>query len=223
MERTRVFIVEDQPPLLKNLVKALSLYPELEIVGTSGEGEDAVRQILALMPQLVLLDLELPGIDGIEVTRRVKRATAEIEILILTSFDDEQKVYEAVQAGASGYLVKRVGPEKIRNGIADVMAGGTVLEPIIARRFWNYFNSVRAAPSPEQQAEPDRNPWGLNEREFDVLRYVTKGLSNAEVGKVMSIERRTVRTHLGHIYKKMGVNSHVEAVVMALRAGIVEL
>ncbi|MBX5482064.1 MAG: response regulator transcription factor [Myxococcaceae bacterium] len=220
MERTRVFIVEDQPPLLKNLVKSLSLFPELEIVGTSGEGEDAVRQILELRPQLVLLDLELPGIDGIEVTRRVKRAAAEVEILILTSFDDETKVYEAIQAGASGYLVKRVGPEKIRSGIREVMEGGTVLEPIIARRFWNYFQSVRT-----QQAEPKQpeNPWGLTPLEFDVLRFVAKGLSNAEVGRVMSIERRTVRTHLGHIYRKMGVNSHVEAVVLALRAGIVEL
>jgi DNA-binding NarL/FixJ family response regulator len=137
--------------------------------------------------------------------------------LILTSFDDEQKVYEAMQAGASGYLVKRVGPEKIRAAIHEVMAGGTVLEAIIAKRFWNYFHSVQV-----QKAEPD-NPWGLTPLEFDVLKYMAKGLSNAEVGSVMSLERRTVRTHLSHIYKKMGVNSHVEAVVLALKAGIVEL
>jgi DNA-binding NarL/FixJ family response regulator len=218
MDRTRVFIVEDQPPLMRALVKSLELYPELEVVGTSGEGEDGVRQILELRPHLVLLDLELPGIDGIEVTRRVKPRAPEVEILILTSFDDEQKVYEAVQAGASGYLVKRVGPEKIRSGIREVMEGGTVLEPIIARRFWNYFDSLRQAADRKKE-----NPWGLSPLEFDVLRYVTKGLSNAEVGQVMEIERRTVRTHLGHIYRKMGVNSHVEAVVLAIRAGIVEL
>ena len=220
MERTRVFIVEDQPALLRNLVKALALYPELDVVGTSAEGEDAVVQIDRDRPQLVLLDLELPGIDGIEVTRRVKRRAPEVEILILTSFDDEQKVYEAIQAGASGYLVKRVGPEKIRAGIHDVMEGGTVLEPLIARRFWNYFHSIRSAPSPET---PKQNPWALTDIEFDVLRYVAKGLSNAEVGQVMEIERRTVRTHLSHIYRKMGVNTHVEAVVLALKAGIVEL
>lgn len=219
MDKTRVFVVEDQPPLLKNLVKALSLFPELDVIGTSQEGEDAVRQIVESRPQIVLLDLELPGIDGIEVTRRVKQRAGEVEILILTSFDDEQKVYEAIQAGASGYLVKRVGPEKIRSGIQEVMEGGTVLEPIIAKRFWNYFNSLR-----DQAAQkPAENPWGLSELEFDVLRYVAKGLSNAEVGRVMEIERRTVRTHLGHIYRKMGVNSHVEAVVLAVRAGIVEL
>ncbi len=213
----RVFVVEDQPQLLKNLLKSLSLYGELEVVGTAQEGEDGVEQMVKLLPDLVLLDLELPGIDGIEVTKRLKRRAPSVEVLILTSFDDEQKVYEAIQAGAAGYLVKRVGPEKIRSGIQEVMAGGTVLEAIIARRFWNYFHALQA-----KKAQPD-NPWSLSPLEFDVLKYVAKGLSNAEVGGVMSLERRTVRTHLSHIYRKMGVNSHVEAVVLALRAGIVEL
>jgi DNA-binding NarL/FixJ family response regulator len=98
------------------------------------------------------------------------------------------------------------------------MDGGTVLEPIIARRFWNYFQSIQAKPPQKKE-----NPWGLSPTEFEVLSYVAKGLSNAEVGQVMTMERRTVRTHLSHIYRKMGVNSHVEAVVLALRAGLVEL
>ena len=173
--------------------------------------------MVKLLPELVLLDLELPGIDGIEVTKRLKRRAPTVEVLILTSFDDEQKVYEAIQAGASGYLVKRVGPDKIRSGIHEVMGGGTVLEAIIARRFWNYFQSVQA-----KKAQPE-NTWGLTPLEFDVLKFVAKGLSNAEVGRVMELERRTVRTHLSHIYRKMGVNSHIDAVVLALKAGIVEL
>ncbi|MDP2270725.1 MAG: response regulator transcription factor [Archangium sp.] len=217
LEKTRIFVVEDQPQLLKNLLKVLALFPELEVVGTSQEGEDGVEQMVKLLPDLVLLDLELPGIDGIEVTKRLKRRAPGVEVLILTSFDDEQKVYEAIQAGASGYLVKRVGPDKIRSGIHDVMGGGTVLEAIIAKRFWNYFQSVQA-----KKAQPE-NTWGLSPLEFDVLKFVAKGLSNAEVGRVMELERRTVRTHLSHIYRKMGVNSHVDAVVMALKAGIVEL
>lgn len=216
-QKVRVFVVEDQPALQKNLLKALATFPEIEVVGAAMEGELGLEQMAKLDPDLVLLDLELPGIDGIEVTRRLKRRGSKTEVLILTSFDDEQKVYEAIQAGASGYLVKRVGPEKIRKAIQDVMEGGTVLEAIIAKRFWNYFQSIQAKPASAQ------NPWNLTPVEFDVLRYVAKGLSNAEVGRVMTLERRTVRTHLGHIYRKMGVNSHVEAVVMALKAGIVEL
>jgi DNA-binding NarL/FixJ family response regulator len=220
MERTRIFLVEDQPTLLRNLLKVLRGFPELEVVGSARDGEEAVEEVVRAGPGLVLLDLELPGLDGIEVTRRLKRRVPEVEVLILTSFEDEQKVYEAIQAGASGYLVKRVGPEKIRSAIREVMEGGTVLEPLIARRFWNYFQSIQAKPPepPEQ-----RDPWGLTPAEFEVLRYVTKGLSNAEVGRVMTLERRTVRTHLSHIYRKMGVNSHVEAVVMALKAGLVEM
>lgn len=214
---TRVFVVEDQAPLLKSLLKVLATFPELEVVGSAMEGEAAVAEIVASKPQLVLMDLELPGIDGLEVTRRVKTKAPEVEILVLTSFDDEQKVYEAVQAGAAGYLVKRVGPEKIRSAIKEVMEGGTVIESVIAKRFWNYFHSVQAKP------KSPSNPWNLNSIELDVLRYVAKGLSNAEVGTVMSMERRTIRTHLSHLYKKMGVNSHVEAVVMALKAGLVEL
>ena len=215
--KTRVYVVEDQAPLLKNLLKVLSTFEEVEVVGSAQEGEAGVAEMIQLKPDVVLLDLELPGIDGIEVTRRVKRAGLRTEVLILTSFDNEVKVYEAMQAGASGYLVKRVGPERIRSGIKEVMEGGTVLEALIAKRFWNYFQSVQARP-----AKAD-NPWDLSPVEFEILRYVAKGLSNAEVGHVMTIERRTVRTHLSHLYKKMGVNSHVEAVVMALKAGVVEL
>lgn len=220
MVPARIVIVEDQVALLKTLVKSLSVYPELEIVATCVEGEEAVTRILEVRPHLVLLDLELPGFDGIEVTRRVKAQASDIEILILTSFDDEQKVYQAVQAGASGYLVKRVGPERIRTAIQEVLEGGTVIESRIARRFWNHFQSVQTAG---RMDVPRENPWGLTEQEFEVLRFVARGLSNAEVGQVMSIERRTVRTHLAHIYRKMGVHSHVEAVVCAVRAGWIEL
>jgi len=222
MDRTRVFVVEDQPTLLRNLLKVLSAFPELEVVGSAQAGEEAVEALVQVRPDLVLLDLELPDMNGIEVTRRVKRRVPGVEVLILTSFEDEQKVYEAIQAGASGYLVKRVGPEKIRSGIREVMEGGTVLEPLIARRFWNYFHSLKAQQPPAAPSKDD-NPWGLTPAEMEVLRYVAKGLSNAEVGRVMTLERRTVRTHLSHLYRKMGVNSHVEAVVLAVRAGLVDV
>ncbi|MBI5548779.1 MAG: response regulator transcription factor [Deltaproteobacteria bacterium] len=214
----RVLVVEDQPQLLRGIVKMLSCHPaQVQVVGTAMDGETGLAEAARLRPELMLLDLELPGIDGIQVTERLKKAQPDVDVLILTSFDDEAKVYEAIRAGASGYLVKRVGIDKILSGIREVREGGTVLEPVIARRFWNYFQSIRAHPP--QPADP----FGLSPVELDVLRYVAKGLSNAEVGRVMSIERRTVRTHLAHIYRKLGVNTHVEAVIKAMRAGLVEL
>lgn len=212
----RVFVVEDQAPLLKALVKYLRTRPEVQVVGTAMSGEDAVEAVLAEPPDVLLLDLELPGIDGIEVLSRIKPARPGVHVLILTTFDDEAKVYEAMQKGASGYLVKRIATEKVADAIREVHAGGVVIEARIARRFWNYFDSVRATPP-----EPDLR--GLTEVELDVLQFLAKGLSNAEVGKVMNLERRTIRTHLMHIYEKLGVSSHVEAVVTALKLGIVEL
>jgi DNA-binding NarL/FixJ family response regulator len=214
----RVFLVEDQPKLLKNLVKLLSAHPdEVEVVGTALDGESALAECARLTPDLVLLDLELPGIDGIEVTSRLKRSHPAIDVLILTSFDDETKVFEAIRAGASGYLVKRVGIDRILSSIREVRLGGVVLEPVIARRFWNSFQAAQAKP------EAKVDPYGLTPAELEVLAFVAKGLSNAEVGRVMSIERRTVRTHLTHIYRKLGVNTHVEAVLKAMRAGLIEL
>jgi DNA-binding NarL/FixJ family response regulator len=216
-EPVRVLVVEDQPHLLKNVLKLLSAYPAVTVVGSAMDGESALVEAERLRPQVMLLDLELPGMNGIQVTQKLKQRQPEVEVLILTTFDDEQKVYEAIQAGASGYLVKRVAGEKIVQGILDVWGGGTVLEAQIARRFWNFFKSVEAPP------KPSADPWGLSELELELLRYVGKGLSNAEVGRVMNLERRTVRTHLSHIYRKMGVNTHVEAVVLALRHGLVQV
>jgi DNA-binding NarL/FixJ family response regulator len=215
-ERVRVLIVEDNPQILRNLVKVLSSQPDIEVVAEAIDGETAVKLADSAKPDFILLDLELPGIDGIQVTERVKLRHPEIDILILTTFDDETKVYQAMQAGAGGYLVKRVPPARIVSAIKEVRAGGTVIEAVIAKRFWNYFQSVRA-----QGAQPD--PWGLTPEERDVLQFVAKGLSNAEVGKVMQMDRRRVRTQLGHIYRKLGVNTHVEAVVKALKAGLVDI
>jgi DNA-binding NarL/FixJ family response regulator len=211
-----VVVVEDQPALLKNIVKLLSAFPQVKVIGTAMDGESGIREVRSLHPQVLLLDLELPGMNGIEVTARLKSTQSDVLVLILTTFDDEQKVFEAIQAGASGYLVKRVPAEKIVESIVEVSQGGTVVEPRIARRFWNYFLSVQAAVA-------GTNPWGLTPLEMDILRYVAKGLSNQEVGHVMNLERRTVRTHLSHIYKKMGVNTHVDAVVAALKSGLFKL
>ena len=225
----RIALVEDQPALLKQLERALSRFEELEIVATAQDGERAVDLLPEARPDVVLLDLELPDFNGIEVTRRLLRRIPETAILILTSFDDEQKVYEAIQAGASGYLVKRVGPEKIRDSIHEVLAGGTVLEPLIARRFWNHFQSMRPSASLEgsngtpADPVPTEDPWGLSPTELEILRFLAKGLTNAEVGEVLTLEVRAVRRHLAKLYRKMGVDSHVAAVVAGLRAGLIEL
>ena len=215
--KTNVYVVEDSPQLLKRLTKAIDSWPEMECVGFATHPEVALKEIIAREVDVVLMDLELPGMDGVSLTRELKQRRLPLEVLVLTTFDEEERVFDALKAGALGYLVKRVGLEKVRSAVKEVSEGGVVIETLIARRFWNYFSSVQASAGAAQ------NPWGLSADELSVLELISKGLSNAEIGSVLQIQSRTVRTHLGHIYRKMGVNSHVDAVVLALRAGAIQL
>jgi DNA-binding NarL/FixJ family response regulator len=221
-----VLVVEDQPATLKSVVKLLNTFSEVRVVATAMTGEAALVEAARARPDVVLMDLELPGMDGIEVTRRLKASLDGIEVLVLTSFEDEDKVFEAVRAGASGYLLKRMPGPRIVEAIREVAAGGTVVEPRLARRFWAYFKGLEPAARAADAAPPPGSAEaraGLSDPELEVLRLVARGLSNAEVGQVLGIERRSVRTHLAHLYAKLGVRSHVAAVVEGLKRGLVTL
>ena len=209
-----VFAVEDSVPTLRALGKLLAAQPELKLVGTAASGEEALRLIPKAGARVVLMDLELPGKSGIETTRELKASGVDADVLVLTSFEDEDHVFEAMRAGASGYVVKGASAQKLTSAIRDVAEGGTVIEPRLARRFWQYFKGVQAPPQPASILTP---------LEAEILFAVAKGLSNEEVGSVVHLDRRTIRTHLGHIYAKLGVTGHVAAVVEALRRGLVEL
>jgi len=211
-----IYAVEDSAPMQKALRKLLVAQPELEFLGAASSGEEALREIprCRVLPRVVLMDLELPGASGVETTRALKAAHELLEVLVLTSFEDEDHVFEAMRAGASGYVVKGAPAAKLVSAIREVQAGGTVIEPLLARRFWSYFKGVQAprGEGPE-----------LTSIEREILFAIAKGLSNQEVSGVVALDLRTVRTHLGHIYRKLGVRGHVEAVVRALRLGLVEL
>jgi len=215
--KINVYIVEDSPQLLKGLTKAINSWPEMQFVGSAMHSKTALEEIVGRDVDVVLMDLELPGMDGVSLTRELKQRRLPLEVLVLTTFDEEERVFDAMKAGALGYLVKRVGLEKVRSAVMEVSNGGVVIETLIARRFWNYFSSVQSSAGSAQ------NPWKLSADELSVLELVSKGLSNAEIGGVLKIQSRTVRTHLAHIYKKMGVHSHVDAVVLALRTGAIQL
>ena len=214
--RLRLFVVEDDPRMLKTIIRVLTSFGEFEVVGEALSGEESLPAIFAAVPDLVLLDLELPQMDGIAVTDAIRAKNNNIEVLILTSFEDEKKVYQAIQAGASGYLTKKSAMNRLRSTIADVMAGGTVIEPRLARRFWNYFQSVQSKGALDEKDL-------LKPLECDVLQMVARGLTNQETGDVLQIDRRTVRTHLSNIYQKLGTNSRTQAVTIALRKGLISL
>lgn len=212
-EKLPVFVVEDQAPILKALVKLLGSFPELELVGSAMSGEAALDQLSASHARVALVDIELPGIDGLELVSKLKAARVDCELVMLTSFVDEEKVFEAMRRGASGYLVKGCPAERLRAAIHTVEAGGTVIEPKLAKAFWAYFKGVQA-PRREERLEAD---------EQGLLELVARGLTNAELAGVLGVPQRNLRTRLQKVYAKLGARSHVEAVVVALRRGLIEL
>ena len=214
----RVLVVEDQPKILKAQIKLLQTFDEIEIVGEALSGESALEMLDAVRPEVILLDLGLPQMSGIEVTRSVRQSHKDIEILIFTIFDEEEKVTEAIVAGAAGYLLKGTPVEKIVEAIKDVHAGGAVIQPNLARSLLRLIG--RAAPFTRPQGE---NTSVLTDRELEILQIIAKGLSNNEAAKVVGLSKATIRTHLEHIYEKLDVTNRVEAVTEGIRQGIINL
>ncbi|MBI4819964.1 MAG: response regulator transcription factor [Deltaproteobacteria bacterium] len=217
----RVMVVEDQPQILKAQVKLLETFEEIEIVGSALSGESAIEEVEMCNPEVILMDLGLPGMSGMEVTKQVKAKHPEIEILVFTIFDEEEKVLGAIRAGAAGYLLKGAPVEKIVEAIKDVRAGGSVIQPNLARALMRLL--------PVQGEEPPKTSSGgkagspLTERELEILQIIAKGLSNNEAAKVLGLSKATIRTHLEHIYEKLDVTNRVEAVTEGIRQGIINI
>ena len=221
--KIRVLVVEDQPKILKNQLKLLESAPEIEIVGTAMSGESALEEIPLCKPDVLLLDLGLPRMSGIDVTREVKAKWPSVEILIFTIFDEENKVLEAIKAGASGYMLKGTPADKIVEALRDVRAGGTVIQPNLARNLLKHFRATpeAAAAPPRPSNEPAPRP--LSEREKEILQLIAKGISNNEAAGILNLSKATIRTHLEHIYQKLEVTNRVEAVTEGIRKGLIDV
>jgi DNA-binding NarL/FixJ family response regulator len=224
--KIRVLVVEDQPKILKAQIKLLETFDELEIVGEALSGESALEKVEEVKPEVLLLDLGLPQMSGIDVTRKVKATHPEIEILIFTIFDEEEKVIEAIMAGAAGYLLKGTPVEKIVEAIKDVKAGGAVIQPNLARALLRAIGTKPATgekPSKEEGSGGKDAAGVLTDRELEILQIIAKGLSNNEAAKVLGLSKATIRTHLEHIYEKLDVTNRVEAVTEGIRQGIINI
>ena len=221
----RVFVVEDQTKILKNQLKLLEGHPELSIVGTALSGETGLEEVRRLKPDVLLLDLGLPRMSGIDVTRVVKAELPQIEILIFTIFDEEDKVLEAVKAGASGYLLKGTPADKMVEAIKEVHQGGTVIQPSLARRLLKHFRVGEVPPAPGPTSQQQQEPEGkkLSARETEILQLIAKGVSNSEAATMLTLSKATIRTHLEHIYRKLEVSNRVEAVTKNLRKGLIQM
>ncbi|MCD6498214.1 MAG: response regulator transcription factor [Deltaproteobacteria bacterium] len=216
----RVVVVDDEERIRRNLVKLLDQHEGIEVLGTAASGPAAVELVDKVEPDLVLLDLGLPGLDGIQVTQQVKQRHPKVEILILTVFDEEDRVLAAILAGAAGYLLKGVSTDRIVEAIHDVSFGGSVIQPSLARRLLTRF---QADPSTGTSDATDEGLPPLSPRETEVLQVIAKGMSNREAAEILHLSRSTVRTHLEHIYAKLDVTNRTEAVAEGIRKGIIDL
>lgn len=211
----RVLIADDQALVRSGFRLVVETRPDLEVVGEAEDGEQAVRLTLELEPDVVLMDVRMPGLDGIEATRRIVAAGAPARILVLTTFDLDEYVYAAVRAGASGFLLKDVRPGDLVDAIRLVAGGNALLGPTVTRRLLERFADER-----ESGAAADAVA-GLTGREREILRLLASGLSNAEIAERLVLGETTVKTHVSSILRKLGVRDRVQAVIVAYDAGLV--
>jgi DNA-binding NarL/FixJ family response regulator len=211
-----VLIVDDQALVRAGFRMILDAEDDIEVAGEAADGADAVTEALRLKPDVVLMDVRMPQVDGIEATRRLLATDGvDTKVVMLTTFDMDEYVYDALRAGASGFLLKDVPPEQLVAGIRVVAEGEALLAPSITRRLIQEFAS--AAPTP---AEP---PSGLDEltaRELEVFKLLARGLSNAEIAEELVVSETTVKTHVARVLMKLGLRDRVQAVVLAYESGV---
>ena len=211
----RVLVADDQSMVRAGFRMLLSGQPDIEVVAEASNGLEAVEKAARFKPTVVLMDIRMPELDGLEATRRILAADATARILILTTFDLDEYVYEALRAGASGFVLKDEPPEQLLAAIRIVAGGEALLSPAITKRVIKQFTRM-------PQAAPPRGLDELTERELDVFRLVARGLSNAEIGRELYISETTVKTHITHVLCKLGLRDRVQAVVLEHEAGLFE-
>jgi DNA-binding NarL/FixJ family response regulator len=212
----RVLVADDQSMVRAGFRMLLSGEEDIEVVAEAANGLEAVDKAARFDPTVVLMDIRMPELDGIEATRRILGADAAARVLILTTFDLDEYVYEALKAGASGFVLKDDPPEQLLAAIRTVAAGDALLSPTVTRRVIREFGRM---PRPSPPKELDE----LSERELEVFRLVARGLSNAEIGQELFIGETTVKTHVGHILQKLNLRDRVQAVVLAYQSGAFEV
>jgi len=213
----RILIADDHAFVREGTRRILEQEPDLEVVAEAGDGEEAVGLVSSLKPDVALVDVAMPKLDGIEATRRIKALCPGVAVLVLSAYDDDQFVFGLLEAGAAGYMLKSVRGHEIVDAIRAVHAGESVLHPSVARKVLNRFAGVSGKLRERKSLEL------LTDREMEVLKLVTKGLSNKDIAEELCLSVRTVQGHLANIFNKLRVGSRTEAVVHALKEGWVTL
>jgi DNA-binding NarL/FixJ family response regulator len=226
----RVLVADDQKVVRDGLSALLGLLPEIDVVGTAADGEEAVRRARDLRPDVVLMDLKMPNCDGVEATRRLRQATPPIPVVVLTTYSDDDSVLAALRAGARGFLTKNASADEILHAILVVCAGEAQLEPSVQRRLLDAigrgdgFGRVSGADRDDAAADPAAStrglPDALTRREAQVLCEIAAGLSNTEIASTLVISETTVKTHINHLLAKTAARDRAQLVAYAFRLGL---
>jgi DNA-binding NarL/FixJ family response regulator len=211
-ERIRVVLADDHPMFREGMRAVLDALPEMELVADVGTGADAVEVALAIQPDVVVMDVQMPDLNGIDATRRIVTASPHVAVLVLTMFDDDDSVFAAMRAGARGYLLKGADHAELARAIRAVANGEAIFGPSVARRVMGYFAA----------ATRDHHPAlaGLTPREREVLELVAQGRGNAEIARALAVSAKTVRNHVSNIFTKLQVADRTEAILRARQAGL---
>lgn len=208
----KILVVDDHPIVREGLVAILEAQDDLTVVGEAGDGEAAIRRYQTLEPDVVLMDLAMPGTDGVEAIQAIKAIDPDARVVVLTAYDTDERILQAVQAGAAGYLLKGAPREDIFRAIRVVHRGGSLLEPAVAGKLLNRVGDLLRGEPAEEELTP---------RELDVLTLMSRGLRNKEIAAELSITERTVKFHANAIYRKLDVGGRTEAVSVAIQKGLV--
>ena len=213
--KIRVLVVDDQAMVRAGFRMLLTGEDDIEVVAEAGNGRAAIAKAATLHPDVVLMDIRMPELDGLEATRQIVAADPAARILVLTTFDLDEYVYQALKAGASGFVLKDDPPEQLLGAIRTVAAGDALLSPAITRRVIKQFTGMHRQPPPASVGT-------LTDREMDVFRLISQGMSNAEIGRELYIGDTTVKTHVTRLLQKLEVRDRAQAIVLAYQTGVFE-
>jgi NarL family two-component system response regulator LiaR len=217
MEKIRVLLAEDHVVVREGTRELIRREQDMEVVGEAGDGEEAIELATKLRPDVVIMDIAMPKVNGIEATKRIKEQYPTTAVLILTAYDNEQYIFALLEAGAAGYLLKNVRRSELIDAVRAVYGGESVLHPVVTRKVLQRFRGAKGTGAEEVSREI------LSERELEVLRLASRGISNKDIARELVLSVRTVQAHLGNIFNKLAVGSRTEAVLYALRRGWVSL